>query len=573
LAIEGVAIKPILFALYLLTGYQLVAERAFSLGFSFSLLVYALSFTLLAGCLLLTAYIRPWWVRALYAGLLAFSAAFLSMCERITGGFLQYDTFLTLLETRGGAEDAISQYWLPIALGTLPSLLLLVALLLPVKKEPPVPRPLVLAAAPVGVAVLAVILYVRGGDGGSALPGPFTPLAYLSLAGYELATSGDEERQPVRIAPDAVPPGRDIVLVIDESVAGHYLDINHPGGVRSGLAAPQPGVAIHNYGLAASITNCSVGSNVTLRHGGTREAYVGMNRSMPTLWHYARVAGFTTALVDSQNSGALYDRRLIRDGVVQHHLTMEGIPVEERDLAAADEVARLLNNDRADFVIVNKVGAHFPVHDKYPDEYMRYRPALPRGGWANVADNGRPSGFGGGPGDWARYRNAYRNTLLWNVGAFFDRLLATADFSGATLIYTSDHGQDLHDDGRRGYTTHCSAEPKMEEGVVPLVVVAGPDAQAPDWGLNVIANRNRASHYNVFPTLLALMGYRESDVQPVYGRSLLQATRDPLTFNSRFHARLGRGPMWRRIEPGRVNPPNALADARGGGGGQTHAAR
>lgn len=574
MAIEGVAIKPVLFALYLLTGYQLVAERALSLGFSWSLLVYALLFTLLAGCLLLTAYIRPWWVRVIYAGLLAFSAAFLSMCERITGGFLQYDTFLTLLETHGGAEDAVTQYWLPIALGALPSLLLLVALLWPVKREPPVPRPVVFAAAPVGVAMLAIVLYVRGGDGGSALPGPFTPLAYLSLAGYELATSPEQELEPVRLAPAPVPGGRDIVLVIDESIAGHYLDINHPAGVRSGLAAPQPGVSIHNYGLAASVTNCSVGSNLTLRHGGTRTDYVRMNRSMPTLWHYARVAGFHTVLIDSQHSGALYDRRLIEDGTVQDYVAMGDVPVERRDLAAADEIARLLNNDRADFVIVNKVGAHFPVHAKYPDAYMRYRPALPRGGWSDMVESGRPSGFGGDPDDWARYRNAYRNTLLWNVGAFFDRLFATADFSGATLVYTADHGQDLHDDGRPGYTTHCSAEPNMEEGVVPLVVVAGPDAQAPDWSRNEAANRNRASHYNVFPTLLALMGYGADEVQPIYGRSLLQQTADPLTFNTRFHARLGRGPVWQRIDPRRVNPPNILADARdAAGGGEVRAAR
>ena len=31
------------------------------------------------------------------------------------------------------------------------------------------------------------------------------------------------------------------------------------------------------------------------------------------------------------------------------------------------------------------MGAHFPVHDKAPDEFVRYRPALPRGGYAEVA--------------------------------------------------------------------------------------------------------------------------------------------------------------------------------------------
>ncbi|HEX8526239.1 sulfatase-like hydrolase/transferase [Allosphingosinicella sp.] len=562
MAIGGIAIKPILFALYLLTGYQLAAERAFTLGLSLSLLVYALLFTLLAGCLLLSAYIQPFWVRALYAVPLAISAAFLSVCERITGGFLQYDTFLTLIETRGGAGDALEQYWLPLALGAAPSLLLLVAMLWPVRAAPPLHRSVILSAAPVGVAMLAAILYVRGGDGAHGLPGSFTPLAYLGIAGWEAATTEAAERQPVRIAPGPVPANRDIVFIIDESVAGHYLDINHPQGVRSGLAATQPGVVIHNYGLAASVTNCSVGSNLTLRYGGTRENYVRMNREMPSLWHYARAAGFHTVYIDAQRTGALYDHQMIEGELdaVQEFIPLDDIDVRQRDIAAADRVAAQLNNGRADFVIVNKVGAHFPVHDKYPDEYMRYRPALPRGRFVRAGDHGSLPGFRGSPEDWARYRNAYRNTLLWNVGAFFDRLFATADFTGATLVYTSDHGQDLHDDHRSGYTTHCSAEPAMEEGVVPLVVISGADSAGPDWAANFEVNRNRSSHYNIFPTLLAMMGYRETDVAPVYGRSLLQPTRDALTFNSRFHARLGRGPMWRSVVPERVKAPNAAAD-------------
>nr|MDP8993641.1 sulfatase-like hydrolase/transferase [Pseudomonadota bacterium] len=507
-------IKPFLISVYLLTGYQLAAERAFSLGLSLSLLVYALLFTLLAACLLATAYIQPLWLRAAYAVPLALSAAFLAMCERITGGFLQYDTFLTLIETRGGAGDALAQFWVQVLLAMVPAVLLLIGLVWPVPETRSVPRSLVLGAAPAGVALLATILYFRGGDGANGLPGSFTPLAYLGISAYEFATADEPERRPVALIPDAVPAERDIVLVIDESVAGQYLDINHPEGVRSGLAAPQPGVTVHNYGLAASITNCSVGSNVTLRYGGTRDDYRRINVTMPSIWHYARRAGFHTVYIDAQSGGRVYEQDLAG---VDEFVPLDHIDVRERDIAAADQVARLLNDGRADFVIVNKVGAHFPVHDKYPDEYMRYRPALPRGRFVNVADLGTRPGFGGTAEEWARYRNAYRNTILWNVGAFFDRLFATADFAGATLLYTSDHGQDLHDDGREGYTTHCSADPQMEEGVVPLVVVAGGEAAPPDWARHLAANRNRSSHYNIFPTMLALMGYRTEEVRPLYG--------------------------------------------------------
>ena len=53
------------------------------------------------------------------------------------------------------------------------------------------------------------------------------------MAALELADD-DAPRRPVTLVPgEPLVPG-DVVLVIDESVAANYLDINHPDGVRSG---------------------------------------------------------------------------------------------------------------------------------------------------------------------------------------------------------------------------------------------------------------------------------------------------------------------------------------------------
>jgi lipid A ethanolaminephosphotransferase len=170
----------------------------------------------------------------------------------------------------------------------------------------------------------------------------------------------------------------------------------------------------------------------------------------------------------------------------------------------------------------------------------------------NISDTGSRDGFGGGAEDWRRYRNAYRNTLLWNVGAFFDRLLAQAELERATLVYTSDHGQDLHERGEPGVTTHCSSEPVDEEGLVPLAVIEGAGAPSLDWGRTLAANRDRSSHFNIFPTLLMLMGYDPDAVRARYGRSLAEETRDSFAFNTRFNARLGKQPVWQRIDLARL---------------------
>src|SRR3546814_6406049 len=49
------------------------------------------------------------------------------------------------------------------------------------------------------------------------------------------------------------------------------------------------------------------------------------------------------------------------------------------------------------------------------------------------------------------------------------------------MIYTSDHGQNLHERGDPGLSTHCSVDPLQEEGVVPLVVIDGNRDLSIDW--------------------------------------------------------------------------------------------
>jgi hypothetical protein len=549
-------LKELLIILYLAAGYGAVGDRIGSLGPSLPLLLYLGLFGFLTACLLLAAYVRNPALRWGYAVILSASALFLDSSERILGDHLSYDAFINLLNSAGFAGDALGQHRAPIASAAFGALLLFAGIALKPRRAPPLPLAAVAVAPIAGVAFLAALLFVRGGEGARGLPGAFTALSYSSLSAYEGAGWGGE-RQPVALPRAGGPAGRDIVLIVDESVAANYLDLGHPDGVRSGLNEPRAGLAIRNYGYAASITNCSVGTNLTLRFGGTRSDYQRINANMPSVWDYARQAGLGTVYIDAQRTdGQLHNLMTAEElAGIDRHIQFGNVPVQRRDMAAADALAGLLNNRTREFILVNKVGAHFPIHDKYPDAFMRYRPALPRGGHEDVSDTGSRAGFGGTAEDWRRYRNAYRNTLLWNVGAFFDRLLARADLSRATLIYTSDHGQDLHERGRPALNTHCSSEPVIEEGLVPLVVIEGAGAAALDWDRHLAANRNRVSHYQLFPTLLALMGYDEAPVRAVYGASLVERSTDALTFNTLFNARLGREPEWKRIELAKVTTP------------------
>ena len=116
------------------------------------------------------------------------------------------------------------------------------------------------------------------------------------------------------------------------------------------------------------------------------------------------------------------------------------------------------------------------------------------------------------------------------------------------LIYTSDHGQDLHERGNPGLNTHCGGDPVVEEGLVPLVVIQGRELHTLDWQRELAGNRNRSSHYNLFPTLLHLLDYQLDAVQQLYGNPLSVHTEDEFTFNTRFNARLGEKPTWKYID-------------------------
>ena len=101
--------------------------------------------------------------------------------------------------------------------------------------------------------------------------------------------------------------------------------------------------------------------------------------------------------------------------------------------------------------------------------------------------------------------NSYDNAIRYNVKmGFFRRLDMTRRRPGTTLLYTSDHGQSLHEQAEPW--NHCSdrrAESLNRdlEAMVPLfMIIAGEKAR------DVRSAFNRASHANVFATLLDLMG-------------------------------------------------------------------
>ncbi len=552
----GRRIKNILLMVGLAFDAPDIFQRLTSLGLSGATLFYFFLYIILAFGLWMAAQIRNSIIRWATATALASATMMMDSFAGSTGEFMSYDAFINMLNSAAFIGDALKQHLGAMLWAGLAGLFILIGIGLRPAKTPRLSALWTIGVPASVLAILSTMLFLRGGEGGKALPEAWVGSSYAALVAYEALANRNGPRQLVSIPRAKGPVGHDIVLIIDESIAGNYLDINNKAGVRSGLAQSVNGLSITNFGLATASTNCSFGANKNLHFGGTRARYKQIIATMPSIWSYAKKAGLSTVYIDAQREhGGLQngmDGAELRD--VDRFVQFNDVSVVNRDMAAADALASALNNGKPEFILVNKVGAHFPVADKYPDSFQQYKPAMPRGQSLNVADINMRDKMVDGRENWRLYRNSYRNILLWNVGSFFDRLLAKAKIGDALIIYTSDHGQDLHERGNPGSTTHCNIAPNMDEGVVPLVVIG--KAGSEKWVGAAKQNYNASSHFRIFPTLLKEMGFDAKKVSQIYGEGLDANNPDPMTFNRLFNARLGRKPEWQNIRLEQINQPS-----------------
>lgn len=552
--------KPILICGYLACDYEAVCGRFVSLGATPALLLFVTLFGFLAAGLFAAAEIHNHAIRVGLALLLSVSSLFQQSFQWVAHGPLTYDTFINLYNARGNIDDAFAQNGSVLRFVFPITLMLFMGIVLPPRRVFSARLALLL---PVAVfTFLAALVYQRGGEGTTGLPPAYPPIIYLAFNTYETLVGKKGPRLDVVIPRSPTHVVKDVILIVDESVSANYLDIDNPLGVDTGpLRDPPPGIALTNYGYASSIHNCSATSNLTLRFGGTRENYQKVIATGPSIWRYAKLAGLRTVYIDGQSNGGRLQNLMdaTERAQIDEFIQFDGVPVVHRDMAIAKVLAAHINNRRPEFIYVNKAGAHFPVDNKYPAELTHYRPALARVHEGMLSWTSDRTGFNGTPNEWVRYRNSYRNALRWTVGDFFKRLFREANFNLATAIYTSDHGQDLHERGNPGRNTHCGAErAQPEEGLVPLLIIEGTQSPSRDWQKDVAENRNGMSHFRIFPTLLEMMGYVNHSIKPIYGPPLDDPAKDDFSFNMLFNTRLGRQPEWQRIDLRTIaQPPTA----------------
>lgn len=301
-----------------------------------------------------------------------------------------------------------------------------------------------------------------------------------------------------------------IVLIVDESIRADLLGVN---GYRQNttpyLNTVEGGFV--NFGLASSSSNCSDYANLLLRTGIKKEAIPDekqMSLKQPSIWQFTKKAGYYNVYLDAQSAPGWDNYQNFMNGQEAVHIDelirLRQEVAYESDGVARERLANLLKQPGKTFIILNKYGIHFPYFRSYPEASAFFTPVLAPGEPMN---------------DREKSLNSYMNGVRWSVDAWFKALLSDSEsFRPYLIIYTSDHGQNIVDDGT--LATHCRPGANRFEGIVPMMVFSNDPVTLQKARTALTAGYNRTSHFQIFPTLIRSAGYEEGWVNSRYGPPL-----------------------------------------------------
>jgi lipid A ethanolaminephosphotransferase len=333
---------------------------------------------------------------------------------------------------------------------------------------------------------------------------------------HELLQSTREipERQAVQFERSGPAEVANIVLLVDESVTGRYLQLNGYEIPNTPILA-SGSIDLFNFGDASSVYPFTEYSHQLLQSGVRIAQLPDYGRriyAMPSIFQYAKGADFATAFIDGQYSSPKHTRNPIvqeTDHVkfIDEYVSLvdeHGEADASTDYKVVDEILERLERNRAanNLVYAFKQGLHIPFELRYPPSERAFTPTLGDNEWATE----RP----------LESANSYSNGVLWSVDRLLHYLvdgLAERGIENTVVIYTSDHANRQYFGGVPRLTEYYS---------VPFLIfpVRIDDALRANLRAAARFNKDRISHVDIFPSILVLMGYDKTLVNRHYGQTI-----------------------------------------------------
>ncbi len=469
----------------------------------------------LTAILIAAFQVNPW-VRSFWAVIIALSSAAGFAFYLVSGVEISMFDIASLWAARHEVGRALEFYGSAMAWSALVFLLGFIVIAAPSVNPGAHLRRLwrYLAWAPAFPIVLfAAVIYAKDGGGHYGMSMQFAPLSVAAISGARLATKAMPTRERVTWSADGRKI-RHVVLLVDESVRGDYIDWRPGNPYTPDIASLKDRIV--NFGHAVSGGNCSSYSNAMLRFGATRRDLMNSAARNPTIWDYAKTAGFRTVMIDSQAAFLRGPAKLQNFMTPEEKREIDSFNAIEETIAPPDLDDRLvdilaekLKSEQPTFVYAIKNGAHFPYDRGYPSTQRIFQPAM-----SESARDNDPALI-----------NSYRNAVRWSVDRVLKRLANSVPLDNTLIIYTSDHGQNLSSTA----LSHCSvknADPR--EALVPLFAMTDEPRLRERLSAGARTNWGYASHFSIAPTLLDVFGFKPQDIASKYGPSLFEKP-DPET--------------------------------------------
>jgi glucan phosphoethanolaminetransferase (alkaline phosphatase superfamily) len=227
----------------------------------------------------------------------------------------------------------------------------------------------------IGAAVVA-----KGERASYAMPSQFRALSLFAIAAETIVTTDVGERRPVAWTPDAKARTHHIVILMDESIRADYIDLT-PGNPHTPHLAKLAG-KFTDFGPAASGGICSNSANALVRFGASRRDVAATTRSNPTLFRYAKAAGYRTVYIDAQanshkDPGKRQNFMTAKEQTdIDRFETIQDVPFDRADYRLLEIVAEELRSAQSVFIYANKNGAHVPYDLSYPASEAVYGPTM-----------------------------------------------------------------------------------------------------------------------------------------------------------------------------------------------------
>jgi glucan phosphoethanolaminetransferase (alkaline phosphatase superfamily) len=459
------------------------------------------------------------WLRLAAAVLVACSSGFTMMYERIAGSPLNLLDLIAMWNARHEAGRALGQFQTPALIGLAVGLVTFLLILWP-SKQNRITQSAIWRKSWI-IPLLPMLLYgglyyKNNGVYPFALPGQYNSATLTTLLAFEIATKDQPERKAVAWTAESNRGVKHIIVMVDESISASFLDLQ-PGNTTTPNLGKLSSKLI-DFGPAVSGGVCSNYSNALLRFGASRKNLMNSVKTNATVFAYAKKAGYRTVYIDAQAYNNARGNKIqnfmnLREkGEIDGFYAISSKKVIEADYELNKIIAAELKSDSPVLIYANKNGAHFPYDDSYPADQAIHHPTQTEAG-DTVANR----------------LNSYRNSIDWTVDRWMANLFNTADLSQAVMIYTSDHAQRFEP----GKITHCQTDAvDPQTALVPLFVYASQGSLADRFRAAVPQLKNRASHFQIAPTVYELMGYKPTDIATAYDESLLSGTARPAEFTS-----------------------------------------